>query len=123
MNNEERPPARRTIRDATRINFDYNPFMNVFPNVNAGYGIKGLLIQNLPKFHGLQLKEPHFHLDEVYLKCQSMLPVGANVDDVMFRVFHLTLEGNAKEWYMNLPRLAPEFLRSWTNLKNAFSKI
>ena len=78
------------------------------------------MIQSLPKFYGLQDDEPTDHLDEIFLHCNTMKPARAHVDDVMWRVFHLTLEGKAKQWYMSLPIYDPDALASWQNLKQAF---
>ena len=105
--NEVNPNQRRTIREATSTRVDHNPFLNAFPTVNADYEIKGLLIQNLPKFYDLQDDEAINHLDELFIQCNTIKPARANVEDVMWRVFHLTLEGKANQWYMGLPIYDP----------------
>ena len=96
-------PRGRTIKELTQSDGNFYPLPGAFPTFNTDFEIKGQLIHSLPKFHGLAGENPYLHLRAIYMQCMSMKPVGANIDDVMWKVFHLSLEGKAREWYMNLP--------------------
>ena len=54
------------------------------------------------------------------MQCLSMKPAGARIEDVLWKVFHLSLEGKAKEWYMNLPLYVDNPYESWATLRRAF---
>ncbi|KAJ8754097.1 hypothetical protein K2173_001995 [Erythroxylum novogranatense] len=117
-NNENQ--RRRTIREATTSDVHYDPFTAACPNFDVNFEIKGLLINSLPKFHGLAGEDPYMHLQALTMICQSMKPVGATLDQVTWKLFHLSLEGKAREWYMSLPRHVANAYHSWANLRKAF---
>ncbi|XP_028767560.1 uncharacterized protein LOC114725208 [Neltuma alba] len=93
---------------------------SAFPTFNADFEIKSQLIHLLPKFHGLTGENPYLLLQTLYMQCLSMKTIGVSIDDVMWKVFYLSLEGKAKEWYMNIPLYVDNSYESWTSLKKAF---
>ncbi|KAJ8755397.1 hypothetical protein K2173_019195 [Erythroxylum novogranatense] len=90
-NNENQ--RRRTIREATTSDVHYDPFTAACPNFDVNFEIKG--------------EDPYVHLQALTMICQSMKPVGATLDQVLWKVFHLSLEGKAREWYMSLRGICP----------------
>ena len=84
----------------------------------ANFEIKGSLLAHLPKFTGFPHEDAHTHLLGLYHTCSSMKPPNANLDDVLLRVFQFSLEGKAKEWFLNLPTHYATL--SWEQLKKVF---
>ena len=74
----------------------------------------------MPKFYGLTGEDPYKHLKSLSMICSSMKPVGASLDEVLWKVFHLSLEGKAREWYMSLPMHIANAYHNWNNLRKAF---
>jgi len=44
----------------------------------------------------------------------------SSIEDVMWKVFHLTLEGKALEWYTHLGTYEMTTYLSWENLRRSF---
>ena len=117
---QEEVPRRRTIRELTQSDANFEQLHGAIPNFTVDFEIKGHLIHSLPKFHGLAGENPYVHLNTLHMHCMTMKPVGAKIEEVMWKVFHLTLEGKAKEWYMMLPIYVENAYQSWENLRRAF---
>ena len=111
---------RRTIREVVSRGVIHDPFVHAYPNLIADFEIKGPLIASLPHFAGLDSEDAYGHLHSVFLACTSTKPQGVDIDDVQLKVFHLTLDGKAKEWFRLLPQHDPDALTSWANLRKAF---
>ena len=104
---------RRTIREVVSRGVAHDPFVHAYPNLIADFEIKGPLIAALPHFAGLDSEDAYGHLHSVFLACTSTKPQGVDIDDVQLKVFHLTLDGKAKEWFRLLPQHDPDALTSW----------
>lgn len=113
---------RRTIRDINQEESDatMERIRNSFPDYNFEFEVKGPLFNNLPKFYGLSGENPYMHLNTLQMHCRIMKARAVSVEDVMWKVFHLTLEGKAREWYMNFLRYMDNPYASWKNLRRAF---
>ena len=95
--NNGKPRPRRSIREASQSNEQYEVQRNVFPQIQTDFEIKGPLFNGLPKFHGLASENPFTHLNNLYLHYRTMKPLAPSIEDAMWKVFHLTLEGKALE--------------------------
>ena len=73
--NNRRP--RRSIRDLTSSNANYDPF-HICPALDINFELKGHLLSNLPKFYGLAGENPFKHFKTMQWVCSSMKPVGAD---------------------------------------------
>ena len=78
-----RPRMRRSIREASQSNEQYEVQRNVFPQIQTDFEIKGPLFNGLPKFHGLASENPYTHLNNLYLHCRTMKPLAPSIEDVM----------------------------------------
>lgn len=97
---QNRPRLRRTIREVSQSDEHFEKLYNSYPEFEVDFEIKGPLYHGLPKFYGLRGENPYSHLNSLYLHCRTMKPLTARIEDVMWKVFHLTLEGKAREWYI-----------------------
>ena len=111
---------RRSIREASQSNEQYEVQRNVFPQIQTDFEIKGPLFNGLPKFHGMASENSFTHLNNLYLNCRTMKPLAPSIEDVMWKVFHLTLEGKALEWYTHLGTYERTAYLSWENLRRSF---
>ena len=50
------------------------PLCITYPILNAPLELRTGMIHMLPKFQGLENKDPHRHLKEFYVVCSSMRP-------------------------------------------------
>ena len=112
--------GKKSIRELTQFDDNFEPLVGATPTFASDFEIKGSLVHSLPKFHGLAGENPYTHLSSLHMHCMTMKPVGAKIEDVMWKVFHLTLEGKAKDWYMCLPRYTQDAYQSWANLRRYF---
>jgi len=117
---QPRPRPRKTIREISQSDEHFERLYNSYPEIEVDFEIKGPLYHGLPKFHGLPGENPYSHLNSLYLHCRTMKPLAARIEDVMWKVFHLTLEGKALEWYIQLPSHTKDANLSWPNLRRAF---
>ena len=60
-----RPRPRRSIREASQSNEQYEVQRNVFPQIQTDFEIKAPLFNGLPKFHGLASENPFTHLNNL----------------------------------------------------------
>ena len=118
--NNGQPRPRRSIKEASQSNEQYEVQQNVFPQIQTDFEIKGPLFNGLPKFHGLTSENPFTHLNNLYLHCRTMKTLTPSIEDVMWKVFHLTLEGKALEWYTHLGTYERISYLSWENLRRSF---
>ena len=111
---------RKTIRELTQPDVCFDKLFGACPEFTVDFEIKSTLVRSLPKFHGIAGENPYMHLNALHMQCMTLKPVGAKVEDVMWKVFYLTLEGKAREWYMSLPRYMENAYQSWTSIRRAF---
>ncbi|XP_028771857.1 uncharacterized protein LOC114729069 [Neltuma alba] len=62
--------------------------------------------------------DPYGHIETMMMVCSTMKPQGADVEEVLRRTFHFTMEGKAKEWLRTLPQHYTTL--TWEQLKTAF---
>ena len=74
--NNGQPRPRRSIREASKSNEQYEVQRNVFPQIQTDFEIKGPLFNGLPKFLGLASENSFTHLNNLYLHCRTMKPLG-----------------------------------------------
>ena len=103
-------PALRSIRDVNQEESyaTMDNLQNAYPNFDFEFDIKGPILNNLPKFHGLTGENPYSHLTNLRMHCRTMKPRAISVENCMWKIFHLTLEGKARTWYNNLPRFSTD---------------
>jgi Retrotransposon gag protein len=122
-NNEvQQPVPRRSIKTVNQEESDetMDRLQNSFPNFDFDFEIKGPILNNLPKFYGLNGEDPYSHLTTLQMHCRTMKPRAISIEDCMWKIFHLTLEGKARVWYSQLPRFVDDPYSSWKNLRQAF---
>nr|KYP31036.1 Transposon Ty3-G Gag-Pol polyprotein [Cajanus cajan] len=111
---------KKSIKQLNQFDDNFESLVGATPTFTTDFEIKGSLVHSLPKFHGLPGENPYTHISSLHMHCMTMKPVGAKLEEVMWKVFHLTLEGKAKVWYMSLPRYTPDAYQTWDNLKKHF---
>ena len=118
--NQPRPG--RSIKDVNRDESDatMDRLQNSFPDFNIDFEVRGPLIANLPKFYGLPGENPHLHITALMMHCRTMKPRAISIEDCVWKVFHLSLEKKALEWFQNLPRFVDDPYASWKILRRAF---
>lgn len=116
------PRPARTIKDVNQEERDVTieRLQNGFLDFNFEFEIQGPLLTNLPKFEGIAGDTPYMHLSSLQMHCRMMKPRNMSVEDCMWKIFHLTLEGKAREWFLSLPRFVDDANASWKNLRRAF---
>jgi len=82
------------------------------------FELKTRLIQQLPKFFGVENENPYHHLRELNLVCAMMKPGGVCADDVKAKAFLFSLTGFAKHWF--LYQIAP--MNSWNDMETIFTR-
>jgi len=75
--------------------------------------LKSVLLQALPKFHGMSGEDPHQHLMEFMVVCSTMKPAGVAEDVIRMKAFPFLLQDAAKIWLFSQP--AP--ITEWNGLK------
>ena len=78
-------------------------------------GHYNLIVTN--QFTGKDHEDPHAHLETFYDLVATMGIDPARVEDAYKRLFHLTILGDAKEWFKTLPS---QSLRTWAEAEKAF---
>ena len=115
-----KPRQKRSIRDATRVDTHYEAKYSALPQFQADFEIKGQLYKRTPKYHGSDDENPYHHLNALYNHCQTMKPIGTQVEEVIWKIFHLSLEGKALEWYNLLATYEKKAYASWENLRRSY---
>ena len=69
------------------------------------------------QFTGKDHEDPHSHLEIFYALVATMGLPTTKVEDAYMRLFHLSIIGNAKEWYKSLPS---QSLNTWAEVERVF---
>jgi len=64
----------RTPKELVAPDVTYHPLCIQYPELDADFELKSGLIHLLPKFHGLAGEDPHKHLKEFHVVCNTMEP-------------------------------------------------
>lgn len=96
------PRQRRSIREASQSNEHFEAQLHAIPQIQADSEIKGPLYNGLPKFQGLASENPNNHFSNLYLHCQTMERLASKIKDMMWKIFHLTLEDKSLEWHCEI---------------------
>ncbi|KAL5722473.1 hypothetical protein ACHQM5_005989 [Ranunculus cassubicifolius] len=90
----------------------------VFPE-NADFEIRPVVIQLLPKFHGLDSESPYLHLNEFDEVCHTLYIANVSKDVVRQKLFPFSLKEKAKSWFQSL---RPSSIVTWQDMQREFLK-
>jgi hypothetical protein len=82
---------------------------------NFGFGIVNLIQQNC--FHGLELENPHDHLNNFIQCCQTVKCSPASMKYVKLALFPFSLKDKTKVWFNSLPKGT---VGTWPSMSNLF---
>ncbi|XP_061364260.1 uncharacterized protein LOC133307724, partial [Gastrolobium bilobum] len=108
----------RTLKQLAAPNVDNEqPLCIRYTNPVVPFELKSRLIHLLPKFHGLAGEDPHKHLKEFHIVCNTMKPTGMDEEQIKLRAFPFSLDSGAKDWLYYLP---PSSIVSWNDMARLF---
>jgi hypothetical protein len=94
------------------------PSCMAVPANTGNFDIKPEVVQLLPKFHGLDSKNPYMHLKEFDMVCAMHL---SNLDDVVkLTLFSFSLTEKARYW---LHTLRPRTIGTWQEMNFAMKEM
>ena len=82
---------------------------------NFGSGVVNLIQQNC--FHGLEVENPHEHLNNFLQCCQTVKSIRASTEYVKLALFPFSLRDKANVWFNSLPKGS---VNSWAQMCNLF---
>ena len=82
---------------------------------NFGSGVVNLIQQNC--FHGLEVKNPHEHLNNFLQCCQTVKSGIQNAEYVSLALFPFSLRDKAKVWFNSLPTGS---IHTWEQMSRTF---
>ena len=109
----------QTLKELAALDLNQQPLCITFPslNDNTSFDLKFGLIHLLLSFHGLPGEEPHKHLQEFGVVCNSMKPPKITKEQIKMRVFPFSLKDSANDWLYYLPSGS---ITMWDQLKKKF---
>ena len=110
----------RTLRDYHIPRADDAQGPIILPQVlgdppNFGSGIVNLIQQNV--YHGLEVENPHEHLNNFLQCCQTVKCGRASTEYVKLALFPFSLRDKAKIWFNSLPKGS---VGTWAGMSNLF---
>ncbi|KAA0031967.1 retrotransposon gag protein [Cucumis melo var. makuwa] len=107
----------KTIRKLDELDEDQRPLCIVISLTTQPFELKPRLIHLLPIFKGNSGEDPHKHLKDFHMVCDSMRPHGISEEQLNLRAFPFSLTDVAKRW---LYYLEPGSITTWGSLKKKF---
>lgn len=83
------------------------------PDLDVPFKLKFCLIYLLPKFRGLENKNPHKHMKEFHVVYLGMKLQGVSKEQIKLQTFPFSLDKTAKEW---LFYLSPSSITTWVEI-------
>jgi len=107
----------KSLRDYLQPTRSSTPSCVAVPTNTRNFDIKPGVVQLLPKFRGIDSKNPYMHLKEFDMVCAMHL---SNLDDVVkLTLFPFSLTEKARYW---LHTLRPRTIRTWQEMTREFLK-
>jgi len=88
----------RTLRDYMNPTRTSARSCIVFSPDASHFNFKPDIIQLLPSFHGLDLKNPYLHLREFEEVCNTYNDSNCNMNTIRLKLFPFSLKDKAKIW-------------------------
>ncbi|KAA0058150.1 uncharacterized protein E6C27_scaffold274G004630 [Cucumis melo var. makuwa] len=107
----------KILRELAEPNEDHRPLCIVIPPTTQPFELKPGLIHLLPIFKGSSGEDPHKHLKDFHMVCDSMRPYSISEEQLNLRAFPFFLTDVAKIW---LYYLEPGSITTWGSLKKKF---
>jgi hypothetical protein len=92
----------RTLRDHMNPIRTSAPSCIVFPPDASHFNFKPDIIQLLPTFHGLELKNPYLHLREFEEVCNTYNDLNCSMNTIRLKLFSFSLKDKAKTCLQNI---------------------
>ena len=95
----------RILRELAAPDLNQQPLCITFSHLNDNTSFELILglIHLLPSFHGLPGEEPHKHLQEFDVICNSMTPPRITKEQIKMRAFPCSLKDSTKDKLYYLP--------------------
>ena len=77
------------------------------------------MISFLPKFHGLDSKNPYLHFKEFEEVCSTFYGQSCNEETIRLKLFPFSLKDRAKSWFNSL---RPRSISTWQEMQTKFLK-
>ena len=107
----------KTLRELVEPDEDRRPLCIVIPPTTQPFELKLGLIHLLSIFKGSSEEDPHKHLKDFHMVCDSMRLHGISEEQLNLRAFPFSLTDVAKRW---LYYLEPGSITTWGSLKKKF---
>jgi len=109
----------RTLRDYMNPTRTSARSCIVFSSNEYHFIFKPDIIQLLPFFHGLHLKNPYLYLREFEEVCNTYNDLNCSMNTIRLKLFCFSLKDKAKTWLQNLRSGS---IRAWDEMQQQFLK-
>ncbi|OMO99700.1 Retrotransposon gag protein [Corchorus capsularis] len=97
------------------FNSEMSPLYIDYSTLDMTCKLPSAVIHKMPTFQGEFHENPHEHLNSFFINCAAI--TGMPQEEVRLRIFPLTLEGKARNWFISLPSKS---INSWKEMETVF---